>query len=99
LITNGLFAYVRHPIYALSILLMLATVSVTLSVAMTLVGVIHISMLYTKALSEERHLKGTHGPKYARYCEQTGRFVPRLVAPSHPQDEDSTPQDSPPKAA
>lgn len=78
LITNGMFSYVRHPIYSLSILLMAATMIVTLTPAMTLIGIIHITMLHTKAMSEERFLTTVHGPDYAEYCNQTGRFVPRL---------------------
>ncbi|MFW6168891.1 MAG: methyltransferase family protein [Planctomycetota bacterium] len=78
LITSGMFSYVRHPIYALSILLMLATVAVTLSPAMAVVGAIHITMLCIKATSEERYLKRIHGEDYAAYCKRTGRFFPRL---------------------
>ncbi len=90
LITSGMFSYVRHPIYALSILLMLATMAVTLSPAMTVVGVIHITMLYMKAISEERYLTGVHGEGYADYCDRTGRFVPRLFRPTDSAEESST---------
>lgn len=90
LITSGMFTYVRHPIYALSILLMLATMAVTLSPAMTVVGVIHITMLYMKAISEERYLTGVHGDGYADYCDRTGRFVPRLFQPTDAADDSST---------
>ncbi len=81
LITSGMFTFVRHPIYALSILLMLATMIVTLTPLMTLVGVIHITMLYLKTVSEERYLTRVHGEEYAQYRSQTGRFVPRLFRP------------------
>ncbi|MFO7904608.1 MAG: methyltransferase family protein [Planctomycetota bacterium] len=79
LITSGMFSYVRHPIYSLSILLMLSTVAVTLSPAMAVVGAIHITMLCIKAASEERYLKRIHGEDYAAYCNRTGRFFPRLM--------------------
>lgn len=90
LITSGMFTYVRHPIYALSILLMLATMTITLSPAMTVVGAIHITMLCTKATSEERYLTGIHGQDYADYCDQTGRFVPRLFRPTDSADDGTT---------
>ena len=90
LITSGMFSYVRHPIYALSILLMLATMAVTLTPAMTVVGLIHISMLYTKAMSEERYLTTMHGEAYSDYCNQTGRFVPRLFKAAIPADDDTS---------
>lgn len=79
LITSGMFSLVRHPIYALSILLMLATMVVIPAPAMLVVGCVHMAMLCTKAANEERHLRGTHGQKYVDYCVRTGRFVPRLI--------------------
>ncbi len=97
LITSGMFSYVRHPIYALSILLMLATMVVTLSPAMTIVGMIHITMLCLKAISEEHFLTQTHGQSYADYCHRTGRFVPRLFRPIDSTSDES--DDSHRKAA
>jgi len=76
LITSGMFSYVRHPIYALSILLMLATMCVIASPAMLFIGCLHIGLLRAKAANEERHLRATHGQKYADYCMRTGRFIP-----------------------
>ena len=58
---------------------MLATMATTLSPAMALVGVIHITMLYLKAISEERYLTTIHGEAYSDYCGRVGRFVPRLT--------------------
>jgi protein-S-isoprenylcysteine O-methyltransferase Ste14 len=89
LITSGMFSYVRHPIYALSILLMVATMIVTLTPAMTVIGIIHISMLSMKAMSEERFLTTVHGLDYADYCNQTGRFIPRLFRKINSADDDS----------
>jgi protein-S-isoprenylcysteine O-methyltransferase Ste14 len=31
-----------------------------------------------KARNEEAFLREVHGETYARYCAQTGRFLPRL---------------------
>ncbi len=81
LITDGMFSYVRHPIYALSILLMCTTMMVTLTLPMMIVGAIHITMLYLKATSEEGYLRQIHGQQYAEYCQVTERFVPRLYRP------------------
>ncbi|NQT15021.1 MAG: isoprenylcysteine carboxylmethyltransferase family protein [Planctomycetes bacterium] len=87
LVTKGMFARVRHPIYSLSILLMGATILVTASAAMTLVGIVHIVMISMKAASEETYLHQLHGQKYADYCAQTGRFVPRtLLFPADQSD-------------
>ncbi len=84
LITTGMFARVRHPIYALSILLMLATMAAAPTPAMIAVGLVHLWMIRGKALNEERFLRQQHGEAYAAYCARTGRFLPRMRV-SHEQ--------------
>lgn len=78
LITDGMFSRVRHPIYALSILLMLATMAIVPTAPMIVVGVIHIGLMVVKAGNEERHMLACHGDAYARYLARTGRFLPRV---------------------
>ena len=80
LITDGLFARVRHPIYAFSIALMIATAIVLPSVPMLVVALAHVVLMNVKARSEEAHLARMHGDAYRRYVERTGRFVPRGAA-------------------
>ena len=76
LITDGVFRYVRHPIYALSMLLMACTVIVVPTVPMAIVGVVHFLLNQLKARNEERHLLATHGDAYRTYLAHTGRFLP-----------------------
>jgi protein-S-isoprenylcysteine O-methyltransferase Ste14 len=80
LITDGLFAYVRHPIYALSTLLMICSAIIVASPPMLIVAVVNLVLVNLKARNEERHLLAMHGEPYARYLLRTGRFVPRLGA-------------------
>ena len=77
LVTTGPFARVRHPIYALSMLLMLCTLAVVPTLPLLLIAAVHITLMLLKAHNEERVLKGVHGAAYADYCRRTGRFVPR----------------------
>ncbi len=77
LVTTGLFAWVRHPIYALSILMMACTVGVVPIPALALMGLLHLGLMHFKARNEERFLLSLHGPRYAAYCARTGRFMPR----------------------
>jgi protein-S-isoprenylcysteine O-methyltransferase Ste14 len=77
LITDGMFSRVRHPIYALSILLMLCTMVVVPTVPMLVLGLVHIALMVVKAVNEERHMLARHGATYAQYLEATGRFLPR----------------------
>jgi protein-S-isoprenylcysteine O-methyltransferase Ste14 len=78
LVTSGLYGHIRHPIYALSILLMIASVVVVPTVPMTVVAALHVWLMLVKARNEERFLLEAKGEAYARYCRRTGRFVPRL---------------------
>lgn len=77
LISDGLFARIRHPIYAFSILLMLCTMVILPTTAMIAVGCAHIALMVIKARNEERHLLAHHGEAYARHLARTGRFLPR----------------------
>ena len=81
LVVTGPYAYVRHPIYALSSVLMLATVAVVPAPAMILVAAVHLLFLQWEARREERHLVSVHGPEYAAYMKRVGRFAPRMWSP------------------
>jgi protein-S-isoprenylcysteine O-methyltransferase Ste14 len=76
LITDGPFRHVRHPIYALSMLLMACSVIVVPTIPMLIVGAVHFVLMQIKARNEERHLLAVHGDAYRRYLARTGRFVP-----------------------
>ncbi|TMH19074.1 MAG: isoprenylcysteine carboxylmethyltransferase family protein [Betaproteobacteria bacterium] len=80
LITDGLFAYVRHPIYSLSMLLMLCTAIIIATPLMLGIWAVHLVLNNLKARNEERHLLATHGEPYAQYLRRTGRFFPRFAA-------------------
>ena len=80
LIADGLFARVRHPIYALSVMLMLCSAVIVATPPMLGVAVVHIALMHLKARNEERHMLKMHGAAYAAYLRRTGRFVPRLGA-------------------
>jgi len=78
LLTAGTFGRVRHPVYAQSIALMLATFVVLPTWPMFAVAVIHVALMLAKARNEERFLLAAHGDAYVRYCSATGRFIPRM---------------------
>jgi len=76
LLVDGPFARVRHPIYTLSILMMLCSVVVLPAPVMVLLAVAHLTLMHLKARNEERFLLETKGAAYASYCRKTGRFLP-----------------------
>jgi protein-S-isoprenylcysteine O-methyltransferase Ste14 len=79
LVTGGLYARVRHPIYAFSALVMLCAAVIVPTIPMITVAVLHVTLLILKARNEERFLLEEHGERYAEYCRRTGRFFPRVL--------------------
>ena len=80
LITDGPFRHVRHPIYALSRLLMVCTFIVLPTWATLALTALHFCLTQLKAGHEEKHLSNVHGAAYRDYATRTGRFLPRLRA-------------------
>jgi|GraSoiStandDraft_46_1057282.scaffolds.fasta_scaffold33084_1 protein-S-isoprenylcysteine O-methyltransferase Ste14 len=78
LIFSGPFRIVRHPIYTLSILLVLGTLATTPTRMMLVIVIVHIACLQFEARREEIHLLGKHGDIYADYMKHVGRFLPRI---------------------
>lgn len=78
LVTTGLFRWVRHPIYALSVLMVVLTAVACMSWPMALAALAHVTMMNLKARREEQALIGVFGDAYRDYMKTTGRFVPRL---------------------
>jgi protein-S-isoprenylcysteine O-methyltransferase Ste14 len=79
LVVTGPFRHVRHPIYALSILLMLGTVAAVPTWWMATIAVAHTVLLLVEARREEKYLLRHHGEAYGAYRATTGRFVPRGI--------------------
>jgi protein-S-isoprenylcysteine O-methyltransferase Ste14 len=77
LVTTGVFAYMRNPIFtamALAQFGMLLLVPTWISAA-ALVALIAAVELQVRAV-EEPYLRLVHGDEYAAYAARTGRFVP-----------------------
>jgi len=78
LITRGLYARIRHPIYALQ-LLMLCGVLLLLPTWLALANLaLHLVCVSFKAADEEAFLETVHGVAYCEYLARTGRFIPRF---------------------
>jgi protein-S-isoprenylcysteine O-methyltransferase Ste14 len=79
LITDGLFARIRHPIYSLSMGLMVCSAVIVATLPMLVVAVVHLVLMNLKARNEERHLLSVQAAQYEPYLQRTGRFVPRCA--------------------
>ena len=78
LIVTGPFSRVRHPIYTLSMVMMIATLAAVPIWPLLAASLLHIALMHFKALNEERAMLLMHGEVYAGYRERTGRFLPRI---------------------
>ncbi len=77
LVTTGLYAYVRHPIYSGLLLLSLGVVLYAGLWPQLVVALMLFLLLRIKAQFEESLLRKTY-PKYASYALKTPMFFPRL---------------------
>lgn len=78
LVVSGPYAYVRHPIYAISTVMAGASVLAVPSALMLGAVLVHMTLLQWESRREERYLLSIHGEAYRLYCQTAGRFVPRL---------------------
>jgi len=77
LIVSGPYAWIRHPIYAIQSLMLLASAALLPSPLMLASCLLMITFLQWEARREEKYLVIHHGEGYVDYCRQTGGFVPR----------------------
>ena len=77
LVTGGVFALVRNPIFtamitALTGVVLLAATGVTLGALVSLVVAVELQV----RVVEEPYLRQVHGEQYTRYTARVGRFIP-----------------------
>jgi protein-S-isoprenylcysteine O-methyltransferase Ste14 len=77
LVTTGLFALVRNPVYAAMVLLALG-VTLLIPDPWTVVALViaAVGLEIQVRVVEEPHLREIHGAAFDRYAARTGRFVP-----------------------
>jgi protein-S-isoprenylcysteine O-methyltransferase Ste14 len=92
LVTTGVFAHVRNPIFTAMVIAQLGVVLMvpTWVSALALVALVAGVQLQVRAV-EEPYLRAVHGAAYDAYAARTGRFVPgvgQLTAPTPVADQD-----------
>jgi protein-S-isoprenylcysteine O-methyltransferase Ste14 len=79
LVTTGVFAWVRNPIFSA---MLLASIGLALAVPTPLALLLPLLLLLALELQvrlvEEPYLQRTHGVRYRAWAAETGRFLPRL---------------------
>lgn len=80
LITSGVYAYVRHPMYTSIFLLTIAQAFLLSSAIAGVSGLICFSILYAlRVPDEENMMVDMFGDQYRRYCKRTSRIIPKLL--------------------
>jgi protein-S-isoprenylcysteine O-methyltransferase Ste14 len=77
LVTNGIYRYVRHPIYAGDALLLIG-LELALNSWLVVLMCVPVLIFVKQALSEEALLAQAF-PGYAAYTKQSKRFIPFVV--------------------
>ncbi|WP_324653698.1 isoprenylcysteine carboxylmethyltransferase family protein [Georgenia phoenicis] len=79
LVTSGMFAVVRNPIFTAMLTALLGlTVLVPTALTAAALACLLLAVEIQVRLVEEPYLLRTHGPAYARYAQRVGRFLPGL---------------------
>jgi protein-S-isoprenylcysteine O-methyltransferase Ste14 len=77
LVSTGLYRHVRHPIYALRMVINLAAMVMAPTPLVIAAAGVDVILLQIEARREERYMESKHGVAYARYKNSVGRFIPR----------------------
>ncbi len=79
LVTDGLYRYVRHPMYSSFWLWALAQARLLPNWVAGFAGLVGVAALYfTRVGKEEALMRSRFGAQYDSYAAKTGRIVPRL---------------------
>lgn len=77
LVTHGLYAWSRNPIYMGALLVVAGCAVAVPGLAAAVGGAVFVGGLVAVVRLEEAYLARIHGPAYAAYCARTGRWVGR----------------------
>ena len=77
LVTRGVYAYIRHPIYSGDILLLIG-LELALNSWLVLAMSVPLLIVVKQALAEEALLRHVYA-NYDSYCRQTKRFIPFIA--------------------
>jgi protein-S-isoprenylcysteine O-methyltransferase Ste14 len=79
LVTDGIYRWVRHPLYSTYFIHMVASFLFVANWLVALLGLIYALMLLQRVGHEEEMLLEQFGDRYRDYMAHTGRFFPRLI--------------------
>lgn len=78
LVDDGIYRWVRHPMYTSFFALLAAYFLITVNWLIGALGLIYSLLLVGRVAHEERMMLAAFGEEYVQYVQRTGRFVPQL---------------------
>lgn len=78
LITDGIYARMRHPRYVQFLIALLGYALITNHLAVYLLTGLWLPGIYLIVLLEEKELRDHFGDNYQAYCRKVPRFLPKL---------------------
>lgn len=78
LVTNSIYAYIRHPQYTGFMLITLAMIFEWATLSLLIMWPLLMIIYYRLAKKEEADMEVEFGRQYAEYRRTTGMFLPRL---------------------
>jgi len=78
LITDGIYAHIRHPRYVQVGLGLIAVALFANYLATYVIAAAYVPVVYALALLEERELRDRFGKEYEQYANRVPRFLPRV---------------------
>lgn len=78
LVTTGIYAYIRHPLYSSLLLLTWGIYFKALSLASTALALVATTFLIATARADEAECMRFFGEAYQEYMQRTKRFIPYL---------------------
>ncbi len=79
LVTDGVYRWVRHPLYGTYFVHILASFLYVSNWLVGLLGLIYVLVIVERAGHEEGMMVEQFGDQYREYMARTGRFLPRWV--------------------
>jgi protein-S-isoprenylcysteine O-methyltransferase Ste14 len=78
LVTNGIYRYVRHPLYTIGSSLFISFGMMADNWFIILLGVLAFVVMAIRTPKEEANLIEKFGDEYREYMNRTGRFLPKF---------------------
>ena len=79
LVTHGPYHWVRHPLYSVAALFLVALALLLANWFLLLMGILALILIAFRTPIEEAKLIEKFGDEYREYMKRTGRFIPRLL--------------------